>query len=105
MWAGGLFKLEVAFPDGTSPKVCGGASPTDCNDRVPDQASEVYDAPGPLDVDRSAADVLSRQICPSTLSSERLSFGNGLPLHPERGGGLEARHNHQGDSARNPVAT
>lgn len=44
------------------------------------------------------------QIHPPALPPKRLPLGHRLPLHPQRRRGLEARHHHQGDPARHPVA-
>lgn len=88
IWEGGLFKLEVTFPDGrldfllTSMRT---AQLTEIR-RVPDEASQM-------------------QIHPAALPSKRIPLRHRLPIYSERRRRLEASNHPQGDSAGYPVAT
>jgi hypothetical protein len=89
MWEGGLFKLEVQFPDEypTKPPKCTLASPLN-----------------PFIAMLSNTRLL-RQIRSSSLPPQRLPFRNRLLVHSQRRGRLEARHHHQGDPPRHSISS
>jgi hypothetical protein len=81
IWANGLFKVEVAFPDGTFPShishyYIGEREPD--RYRVPNQTAKV-------------------QIRPPRFPSKRLPLWHHLPLHPRRGRSLETSYHNQGN--------
>ena len=113
IWEGGLFKLEVTFPDGEyrpSSLQSTNQSASSHHSYLPHpfcpslylSAFRPYlPANAPTRIPHQAPEM---QIHPAALSPQRLPLGHRLPLHPQRRRRLEARHHHQGDPARHPIA-
>lgn len=93
LWEGGLFKLEVTFPDEypTKPPKCTSCSP--CS------------AAAQLWLGFRCPDILThrRQIRASAIPPQRVPLWHRLPVDPERRRGMEASHHNQGDLARHSI--
>ena len=108
-WEGGLFKLEVTFPEGAFSQLPSSPSLMFvcllANNRIqstPRSRRNVVPTPRHLQLAYPNL-TKRRQIHAPALPPERLPLRHRLPIYPERGGRLEARYHHQRDPPWNPV--
>ena len=88
-WVGGLYKVHMDFSDDYPSKVRRPIS------RRPPPPRALRPA-----TTRRRSVAAQVQVRAAFVPSERLPFRNHLPVDPERGGGLAARHHHQADAPR-----